>query len=234
MVKQAWDTHRTDAELTWGDVIQRCEEVKKADKTPSRARLQMASTILLQHGNGCMVFDNGYVLYEAEGDYTVFWPADWKSYTYYFVGGDGTDEDMIPDRVEISSEQLQALPWHIAASLIGEHRIGINSLHRTGDRNKTDKQDQEIISTSVYSGRSNAFIDPERALIRKESIAEAMRCLSQKQKDTFLLYYRDGLTQEDIAVRLGISQQAVNDRLKAADIKMEKIDWFGYLPNDIW
>lgn len=180
-----------------------------------------------------MVFENGYVMYEIEGDCTVFWPADWKSYTYYFVGSDVSEEDVIPDRVEINSDQFAALPWYIAASMIGEHRIGNNTLHRTGDRNKADKQDQGIASTAIYSGRSTAFMDPERALIRKESIAEALCRLSQRQKETFLLYYRDGFSQKDIAERLGISQQAVNDRLKTANLKMEKADWFGCLPDDI-
>ena len=48
------------------------------------------------------------------------------------------------------------------------------------------------------------------------------KCLTGKQKNRFLLYHYNGMTQEEIAEGLGLKQQTINQSLKEADKKIKK------------
>lgn len=50
-----------------------------------------------------------------------------------------------------------------------------------------------------------------------------LESLTEKQREVFLLYYYDGLKQREIAERLGISRDSVNDRLEGALKKVKKL-----------
>ena len=64
---------------------------------------------------------------------------------------------------------------------------------------------------------------PETIFIRKETRREMLESLTEKQREVFLLYYYDGLKQREIAERLGISRDSVNDRLEGALKKVKKL-----------
>lgn len=52
------------------------------------------------------------------------------------------------------------------------------------------------------------------------------KCLTEKQKYRFMLHHYYGMTQEEIAKRLGLKQQTINQSLKEADKKIKKIKKF--------
>ncbi len=55
-------------------------------------------------------------------------------------------------------------------------------------------------------------------------VKEAVKHLTRKQKKIWDYHSLDGLTQDVIATKMNISQQAVSRHLKAAEVKM--IKWF--------
>jgi RNA polymerase sigma factor (sigma-70 family) len=50
-----------------------------------------------------------------------------------------------------------------------------------------------------------------------------VRCLTEKQKEVVVLYYRDGYTQQEIGNMLGISRDSVADRLESALKRIKKM-----------
>ena len=127
---------------------------------------------------------------------------------------------------------LETLPWAVAVTLIGDHRIETLSMQRQGDRRKNkslirgDNEEGEMLDgmeeredhlAKAYSWRGERFGEnPEDAYIRKETIREMLGKMSSKQREAFVLYYRDGYTQKKIAELLGISRSSVRGRLKYA------------------
>ena len=46
--------------------------------------------------------------------------------------------------------------------------------------------------------------------------------MTEKQREAFVMYFRDGMTQEEIASNIGVSRDSVNDRLEGALKKAKK------------
>jgi len=127
---------------------------------------------------------------------------------------------------DISEEEYGILPWYIALMVRGDHRIEYNSFNRAGDRKRekerSDEGDEnEQAEKKVYRyNPGHHFESPEVAYIRKETIREALSKLTDKQREVYVLYHRDGYTEEEIAGMLHISQQAVDYRLNGAEKKI--------------
>lgn len=58
--------------------------------------------------------------------------------------------------------------------------------------------------------------------IRNRAINDCIKELTPAQQEVFFLRYYDGLTQSEIATRLGISRSSVQDRLRGAEINFKK------------
>ena len=61
------------------------------------------------------------------------------------------------------------------------------------------------------------------AIIQRDMLSELLDCLTERQREVITAYFFDGLTQQQIADKLGIAKQSVNENLKAAIKKMKKI-----------
>ena len=72
-----------------------------------------------------------------------------------------------------------------------------------------------------YDGRMGE--NPQDAIERRETREEMLAAMTDKQREVFVMYYRDGMTQEEIGNLLGISKPAVCVRLSNALEVVRKI-----------
>ena len=66
-------------------------------------------------------------------------------------------------------------------------------------------------------------VNPLDAVCRKETKEEVLAALTDKQFEVFVLHYRDGYTQREIAEHLHIDQTTVRDRIRGAMKKIKNI-----------
>lgn len=181
--------------------------------------------------NDCTLFRNGFAIYKNMTGRTVVWLPYCVSFTYYFNKLRDSEKDTLSETYELPEGFLKTQPWVIAVTLIGDHRIEANSMNRTGSRKDTvdlaskdngDKDDsmEEVIADPYrrafnwYDGRMGE--NPQDAVERRETREEMLAAMTDKQREVFVMYYRDGMTQEEIAHYFEIDQTTVRDRLKAS------------------
>ena len=184
--------------------------------------------------NDCTLFRNGFAIYKNMTGRTVVWLPYCVSFTYYFNKLRDSEKDTLSETYELPEGFLETQPWVIAVMLIGDHRIEANSMNRTGSRKDTvdlaskdngDKDDrmEEVIADPYrrafnwYDGRMGE--NPQDAVERRETREEMLAAMTDKQREVFVMYYRDGMTQEEIARYFGISQVGVKHHL---DLALEK------------
>lgn len=163
--------------------------------------------------NGCTLFRNGFAIYKNCTGRTVVWLPYCKSFTYYFDKLKDSEKDTLREVSLLPEGYLEKQPWIIAVTLIGDHRIESNSMNRTGSRKDTvdlackDKGDKDdAIEKAMadpyrrafnwYDGRMGE--NPQDAVERRETREEMLAAMTDKQREVFVMYYRDGMTQEQI------------------------------------
>lgn len=214
--------------------------VEKAAKTPTAKALREAAgePILSSADGSIKVYGSGYGVYRTDMGATVLWLPDCTSFTYHFDPLRENERCGIREKEEIPEETFLELPWEVAISLIGSHRLEANLMNRKGNRrgqrsdmgydgDEADAQecmDDGDIYQKAYNWHDGRFGEsPESAYIRKETQREMLDKLTDKQREVFVMYYRDGLTQQEIADVLKISQQSVMERLEWALKRLKKI-----------
>lgn len=187
--------------------------------------------------NDCMLFSNGYAIYQNCTGRTVVWLPYCTNFTYYFNQLRDAEKDTLSQIYELPEGFLETQPWVIGVTLIGDHRIERNCMNRTGSRKNTvdlsskDNDDKdgamEAVAADPYHHAFNWYDghigeNPQDAIERRETREEMLAAMTDKQREVFVLYYRDGMTQEQIAATLGITKMSVNERLRYALAKVRK------------
>ena len=72
-----------------------------------------------------------------------------------------------------------------------------------------------------YDGRMGE--NPLDAIERRETREEMLAAMTDKQREVFIMFYRDCITQREIAEILGTSQQDIYQTIKLALKKAKKI-----------
>lgn len=179
----------------------------------------------------CTLFSNGFAIYQNDTGRTVVWLPYCKSFTYYFNKLRDAEKDTMSETYELPDGFLEAQPWIIAVALIGDHRIEQNCMNRTGSRKDTTDYDstdngdkdgdaEEALADPFrrafnwYDGRMGE--NPQDAVERRETREEMLAKMTEKQREVFIMYYRDCMTQDDISAIIGIAQQNVYKRLRGA------------------
>lgn len=72
-----------------------------------------------------------------------------------------------------------------------------------------------------YDGRIGE--NPQGAVERRETREEMLAAMTDKQREVFIMYYRDGCTQNEIATCFNVEQTTVRDRLNGAIKKQKNI-----------
>jgi RNA polymerase sigma factor (sigma-70 family) len=153
------------------------------------------------------------------------------NFTYHFNKLKDSEKDTLRETCCLPEGYLEKQRWVVAVTLIGDHRIERNAMNRTGSRKDTvdlaskDRGDkdgamEEIVADPYrrafnwYDGRMGE--NPLDAIERRETREAMLAAMTDKQREVFIMYYRDGMTQEQIAKVIGISQKGVDYRLDGA------------------
>lgn len=185
----------------------------------------------------CTVYSNGFAVYDNGSGRTVIWLPDCTSFTYVFTRPKSSEDGKIPYKKQISDEMLESLSWFMAVMLIGDHRVENNLMNRKSSRKGAKDYDtddygdkcgeaeeavEEEYRDEFFWNEGRFGENPLDALIRKERDAAMLAAMTDKQREVFLLYYKEGYTQQQIADMLGLSKRSVKERLGWALSKAKK------------
>lgn len=207
---------------------------KKQGKTPTKAKLMNANGLPLAKMDGCTLYETGYVLYEnGYGRHSVLWLPYCVNFTYYFNKLRDTEKEYLKETDDVPNETLVSSPWITTVSLFGEERITQHmnrGLGNTDAAEKTDAESDKSDDEPEFEDHEGKFfvwddetlgVDPLDAVIRRETRDQMLAAMTDKQREVFVLYYKFGMSQREIAEYLGINQKAVSDRLKYAAKKIQ-------------
>ena len=93
-----------------------------------------------------------------------------------------------------------------------------------------DEEDDTMIEEEDEDDEGDNFVwdddplgvDPLRAVIRRENREAMLAEMTDKQRQVFVLHYKYGWTQQQIADKIGVTQQAVTKLLSKANKKVMK------------
>ena len=219
------------AKTTLADLLAMLDLPDEKPPVPTPRELFETAGEPIANMNDCILFNNGFVIYQNITGRTVVWLPYCTSFTYYFNKLRDSEKDTLRETFELPEGFLETQPWVIAVTLIGDHRIEANSMNRTGSRKDTvdlsskdngdkDGAMEEIIADPFrrafnwYDGHMGE--NPQDAVERRETREEMLAAMTDKQREVFIMYYRDGMTQDQIAEAIGISQKGVDYRLDGA------------------
>ncbi len=210
------------------ELVSLLEGKMRAFKTPTPKYLRENVEVLAEMA-GCILYANGYAVYDNGDAHTVIWVPSCINFKFHFL------DEIKP----IEKEKFEVLPWYYVVVLVGEHRIEENSMNNrqggrlgTKDFKTDDAGDHAGDAEEAYeSSYRNAYIwrepyigeNPESIVIHREMRRELLSLMTLKQRFVFIRYYRDGLNQREISEELGISRSAVRDRLDGALKKVKPI-----------
>lgn len=222
---------------TLGELLTLLNLAEKSGRTPTpRELFETAGEPIAEFGD-CTLFSNGFAIYQNITGRTVVWLPYCKNFTFYFTKLRDSEKDTFRESYELPDGFLSAQPWILAVTLIGDHRIEANSMNRTGSRKDTTDYDsadngdkdgdaEEALADPYrrafnwYDGRMGE--NPQNAVERRETREEMLADMTDKQREAFIMYFRDGMTQEEIASYIGVSRDSINDRLEGALKKAKK------------
>ncbi len=193
---------------TLGEVLVALDLGKKPKAPTPRVLFETAGEPIAEM-NGCTLFKNGFAIYKNDSSRTVVWLPYCVNSTFHFNKLRDSEKDTLRETYELPEGYLETQPWVIAVTLMGDHRIESNSMNRTGSRKNTvdlaskDKGDkdgsmEEVIADPYrrafnwYDGHMGE--NPQDAVERRETREEMLAAMTDKQREVFVMYYRDGMT----------------------------------------
>lgn len=157
------------------------------------------------------VYPGGYAVYSNGSGTTVVSIDECGEYTYRFH--DGEDDLPTESRLLLDGED-----WSVAVALKGEEQIEANLMNRKGDR-KGSRQYEEDWEHIRVEEEAPDVLD---AIVQRDMLSELLGCLTERQREVIMAYFFDGLTQQQIADKLEVSQQAVDNTMRQALKKLKK------------
>jgi len=206
---------------------------KKKGKTPTRLKLTTSEEPLVQV-HGSTLYASGYALYEnGLGRHSVVWLPYCTNFTYYFNKLRDTEKDYLRESAEVPDKALLETSWATIAALFGEERITQSMNRGFGNAEATEygiESEEEEYEPQGEDTEGKNFVwddeplgvDPLDAVIRRENREMMLAAMTDKQREVFILHYKYGLTQRQIADEIGISRDSVNDRLEGACKKVRR------------
>ena len=222
---------------TLGELLAILNLSEKSGRTPTPRELYENAGDPIAETNDCTLFGNGFAIYQNITGRTVVWLPYCKSFTYYFNKLRDSEKDTFKESYKLPDGFLSEQSWILAVTLIGDHRIEANSMNRTGSRKNTtdydsayngDKDgDMELAVAEPFRRAFNWYDghmgeNPQDAVERRETREEMLADMTDKQREVFVMYYRDCMSQDEIARMLGIAKMSVNERLRYALMKAKK------------
>lgn len=236
MMNTALKTPTITAQTTLGEVLAMLNLGEKPKMPTPKVLFETAGKPIADLDD-CTLFSNGFAVYKNRSGRTVIWLPYCISFTFYFNKLRDSEKDTLRETYDLPDGFLETQPWILAVSLIGDHRIEHNCMNRTGSRTGTSDfssqdngdKDGKIASIAAdpyrrafnwYDGHMGE--NPQDAVERRETREEMLASMTDKQREVFVMYYRDGTTQNEIAAYLHVDQTTVRDRLRGALKKAKK------------
>lgn len=225
------ETMMITEKTTLGELLTLLNLAEKSGRTPTPRELFETAGEPIAEFSDCTLFSNGFAIYQNITGRTVVWLPYCKNFTFYFTKLRDSEKNTFRESYELPDGFLSAQPWILAVTLIGDHRIEANSMNRTGSRKDTtdydsasngDKDgDAEQALADPYRRAFNWYDghmgeNPQDAVERRETREEMLAAMTEKQREVFVMYYRDCMTQDEISAIVGIAQQNVYKRLRGA------------------
>lgn len=167
-----------------------------------RTKVPRVAAINIGTNGICEVFSNGYAVYDNGNRKVVIWVPDCGTAKYYFA----TETD------EITPEVMGEFPWFNAVLIAGEDRIQYNMDHPKSQASASDFDFDDAKPAASWAGCSH-FDGPEEAYLKKEAAEERKKALTEKQRETYEMYYEQGDTIQEIAKEQNICIGTVQERL---------------------
>ena len=185
-------------------------------------RTHFSRIAMIPVGDGCCeVFSNGYAVFDNGDRKTVIWVPACSTRTYRFTRLTDRELEYQHEEESLDEETIGEMLWYYPIIMAGEDRIEQNLVHLKSAGNMSDIESVEDSPGEIcFCNYGKTFPNPEDACIQKEQDEERRAMLTDKRYEIYEMFFIDRLTQREIARRLGISQKAVNDRLKGIEKKM--------------
>lgn len=212
---------------------------RTADTTPKGKTLIKSEEAVLisvkEDGKTITVYENGFFTYQDEEE-RVTARAVWNCSQMRY-------KDVLGNIETVSEEHFSDLPFPIVLAHFGDRNIewqiedekrrnqglsldgGEVNLHGSGKEGVKKQIDQGLV-TPDFSDVCDRELDGEPEVDAREQMIstckKAWAKLTEKQREAMTLCYVEGLTQEEAAVRLGIGQRSISDRIEGALKKLKK------------
>ena len=137
---------------TLGELLTLLNLGDKPHETPTPKMLRETAGAPIATEERCTVYANGYAVYDNGSGRTVVWLPSCTSFTYHFDAlKDSEKGGEMKETTELPEGLLESLPWTVAVSLIGDHRVEANMMNRMGSRTGTKDYDSD--DTEDHEGR---------------------------------------------------------------------------------
>jgi RNA polymerase sigma factor (sigma-70 family) len=173
------------------------------EKLPSSKYLRENVEVLISDSS-ITVYKNGYFSYTDGIHTTVFTKNDCSEFSYKF--SDGTESII---------DNIDELDWRVVLFVVGEERIKEN--RKSNDEKHLDDFSDKIISE---------LKDDYNFLEEFESdgnINALLSNLTEKQKQILGMYYIDGMTYQEISIKVNTSYSYILKTIKRSTAKINRI-----------
>ena len=129
---------------TLGELLAILNLGDKPHETPTPKMLRETAGAPIATEERCTVYANGYAVYDNGSGRTVVWLPSCTSFTYHFDALKESEKGgEVKETAELPEGLLVSLPWPVAVSLIGDHRVEANMMNRMGSRTGTKDYDSD-------------------------------------------------------------------------------------------
>ncbi|MDL2317950.1 sigma-70 family RNA polymerase sigma factor [Eubacteriales bacterium OttesenSCG-928-A19] len=150
-----------------------------------------------------IVYRNGFYIYETETGTTVYAVDRCEGYTY--DGGETVDTAMFEDA-----------NWALCLVLAGEDRL---------EHNNNIREQGNHFSYSADTTERGDLRDPHDFVAdieSREAVEDMLGCLTEKQRKVAQMHFQEGMTQQETAMRLNMSQPMIIKHIRAIRRRLKK------------
>ena len=165
------------------------------------------------------VFCNGFFMYETTSGHATVYAIDRCASIVLSPVTAGTLN-------ALDESTLDDCPWTKVLEFAANERI-VSNANRDVERQEVlslDAIDEDWDARRTVQPEFETRLEEEEALMEEsEKLRAALAKLTNRQREIVRLYYFEGMTQENIASRLKISQQATSKALKQSYQKIKDV-----------
>lgn len=209
---------QTQQTPTLRELIDTVSPLPTDTKLPVHAMLRKNDEEPLAEIPGLRVCRSGCAIYENTSGRSVFRIQSLPAFTFHFQPARSEENTPVKDSFTIPQEIMENLPWYIPLTLIGDYRVEFNrKVHRKECSLSTmDTGIQDHSLSIAFRPDADRYENPENKIIQEEYFHEMLNCLTDRQREIFILYFLEGRNQFEIAKKLGMVRSSVSRILHRA------------------